>query len=150
MNEFDDIILSIKEYQPDLSLCPLKNEEKHALFLKIKNMHCQGCTRKGLKPYIPLVEHDFEDACKTSKVCISTFYGDSITEVFENLNMENINIYSDLILNFIFKKGPTADCMNLISEKLQQLTGVTFNWGLCVGENAPANICIELIAYCKA
>lgn len=64
--------------------------------------------------------------------------------------MENINIYSDLILNFIFKKGPTADCMNLISEKLQQLTGVTFNWGLCVGENAPANICIELIAYCKA
>ena len=71
MNEFDNIILSIKEYQPDLSLCPLKNEEKHALFLKIKNMHCQGCTRKGLKPYIPLVEHDFEDACKTSKICIS-------------------------------------------------------------------------------
>lgn len=150
MNVFDYTCIDIKEFQPNLDASPLGNYEKNALKEKIKGMHCQGCYKRGLKPYIPLLSHDFDEACMAGKIYISTYCGETITEMFEKFNLDNINTYSDLILNFLFKKEPTKDCMNLIYENLRSLSCKDYNWGLCIGENLATNYSVELIAYCKA
>ena len=135
-------------FQPDLSNSPLGNYEKQCLTDKIKQMHCQSCFQKGFCVPIALDAFDFEEACVAEKVYLSTVSGDTIAEIFRHLDTEWRNMYSNAILNLIFKEEPTMECLAEILEKLESLPNLDYlHWGVCIGRSASTNYCIELITY---
>lgn len=137
-----------KEFEPDLSNSPLGDYEKRCLADKIKQMHCQSCSQRGFCVPIALESADFKKVCVAKKVYLATVSGDTIAEIFENLDTEWLNMYSNTIVNFIFKEEPATECFVEFFKKLESLLNLNqLCWGVCIGRSAPANYCIELIAY---
>lgn len=149
MKLLESAILTIEEFQPDLSDSPLRDDEKLCLADKIKNMQCEAKRYIGtMKFIIPLERADFAHVHLANKICLSDIRGNTLTEFAKNIETDSKKWERNIIVNIILKDDSK---MREVLELLDKMEGThktsKFTWGLAINENASDKYCLEVLSY---
>lgn len=144
----DSEIFKQEDFQPDFSNSSLRDYDKCRLVDKIKQMHCESLLRMHYEVFIALLRTDFDDLFSANRIYPSTVKGNNLTEIFKQIDIDSQKWESNIIVNFVFKKGIELSELGTIFEKMNAFSQfLQFKWGLAINPNSSDNYFFELITY---
>lgn len=144
----DSEIFKQEDFQPDFSNSSLRDYDKRRLVDKIKQMHCESLLRMHYEVFIALLRTDFDDLFLANRIYLSTVKGNNLTEIFKQIDIDSQKWESNIIVNFVFKKGIELSELETIFEKMNAFSQfLQFKWGVAINPNSSDNYFFELITY---
>ncbi len=144
----DSEIFKQEDFQPDFSNSSLRDYDKRRLVDKIKQMHCESLCRMHYEVFIALLRTDFDDLFLANRIYLSTVKGNNLTEIFKQIDIDSQKWESNIIVNFVFKKGIELSELETIFEKMNAFSQfLQFKWGVAINPNSSDNYFFELITY---
>ena len=144
----DSEIFKQEDFQPDFSNSSLRDYDKCRLVDKIKQMHCESLLRMHYEVFIALLRTDFDDLFSANRIYLSTVKGNNLTAIFKQIDIDSQKWESNIIVNFVFKKGIELSELETIFEKMNAFSQfLQFKWGLAINPNSSDNYFFELITY---
>lgn len=149
MKLLESAILTIEEFQPDLSNSPLRDDEKLCLADKIKNMQCEAKRYTGSMKFIfPLERADFAHVHLANKIYLSDIRGNTLTEFVKNIETDSEKWERNIIVNIILKEDSEMREMLELFDKMDgSQNSSKFTWGMAIDENASDKYCLEVLSY---
>lgn len=115
---------------------------------KIKQMHCESLCRMHYEVFIALLRTDFDDLFLANRIYLSTVKGNNLTEIFKQIDIDSQKWESNIIVNFVLKKGIELSELETIFEKMNAFSQfLQFKWGVAINPNSSDNYFFELITY---